>query len=226
MTMSTSNIPYNLRQQLESVDIEPHRPLLISDADEVLFAFMVCFERYMERRGAYFDCVSYRLNGNIHSQSDKRPLSAPEVKDLINGFFREETRDISPIVGAATTLQTLSKRMQVVVLSNVPLEQHDDRRHALVRHGMDYPLIANTGSKAPAVQILAARTKAPVVFIDDSPSHHREVAELSHDVRRIHYVGDARLSALLDPAEHSHYRADSWDDIKRHIEEHLAAEGH
>ena len=159
MTTSTSEIPHNLRQQLENVAIEPHRPLLISDADEVLFAFMECFERYMARHGAYFDCVSYRLNGNIRSQSNKMPLSAPEVRDLITGFFREETRDISPILGAAATLQTLSKRMQVVVLSNVPIEQHDDRRHALVRHGMDYPLIANTGSKAPAVQILAARAQ-------------------------------------------------------------------
>ena len=215
-----------LQQQLDMIDIQPDSPLLISDADEVLFAFMVAFEHYMERRGAYFDWVSYRLNGNIRRKSDEMPLSAPEVRDLLAAFFRDETRNISPVAGAASTLEFLSQRMQIIVLSNLPHDRHGDRRHALVRHGMDYPLIANHGSKAPAVEALAARTTAPVIFVDDSPGHHREVAELTHNVRRIHFVGNTRLSALLESSAHSHYRAQTWDDIKVHIEQHLAAEGY
>jgi hypothetical protein len=226
VTTDTAEIPEALQLQLDMLELRPGRPLLISDADEVLFAFMASFERYMNGQGAFFDWASYRLNGNIRRKSDSEPLAAPEVRALIGGFFRDETRNIPPVAGAAGTLKHLSGRMQVVVLSNLPHDQYDDRRHALMRHGMDYPLITNQGSKAPAVRALAAHAKGPVVFVDDSPSHHREVAEMTHHVRRIHFVGNERLSALLETSEHSHYRAQTWDDIKRHIERHLTDEGY
>jgi len=225
VTTDTPDIPKTLQRQLDAIDIRPYRPLLISDADEVLFAFMAAFERYMEGQGAFFDWASYRLTGNIRRKTDQTALSASEVRDMIGSFFHDETRNIPPVAGAASTLEQLSRHMQIVVLSNLPHDLYDDRRHALVRHGMDYPLITNHGSKAPAVHALAARTRGQVVFIDDSPSHHREVAERSGDVRRIHFIGDARLSALLDPIEHSHYRARSWSDIKDHIEQHVTGEG-
>jgi len=221
VTTATHDLPETVDRQLRELKIEADRPLLISDADEVLFAFMVGFEAYMEGRGAYFDWVSYRLNGNIRRKLDHAPLPVSEVRDLLEGFFRDQTRSLLPIAGAAAALGELSRRMQVVVLSNVPHDRHGDRRHALVRHGMDYPLIANRGSKGPAVKALAARTAAAVVFIDDSPGHHREVAELAPHVQRIHFVGNERLSGLLEPAEHSHVRAQSWDDIRSHIERHL-----
>jgi hypothetical protein len=226
VTADTPDLPEALRRQLDAIEILPDRPLLISDADEVLFAFMTSFERYMESQGAFFDWASYRLTGNIRRKSDQTPLAAGEVRDLIGSFFRDETRNSPPVAGAAATLERLTRRMQVVVLSNLPFEQYDDRRHALVRHGMDYPLIANQGSKAPAVHALAAHARAPVVFIDDSPSHHREIAERTGHVRRIHFVGNARLSALLDPIDHSHYRAQTWQDIEIHIDRHLTDEGY
>jgi hypothetical protein len=225
VTTGTPDTPEEVRRQLDRLEIEAGRPLLISDADEVLFAFMMGFEAYMERQGAYFDWSSFRLNGNIRSKEDGTPLGPAEVRALLTGFFHDETRNIAPIAGAARSLNALSRRMQIVVLSNVPHAQHGDRRHALTRHGMDYPLVANQGSKAPAVKLLAERVGGPVIFIDDSPSHHREVAELAPDVRRIHFIGNQRLAALLEQAEHSHYRARSWDDMRRHIESYLSSEG-
>jgi len=226
VTTATHVLPDSVERQLLELEIDATRPLLISDADEVLFAFMAGFEAYMLGRGAYFDWVSYRLNGNIRRQSDNLPLPVSEVRALLDDFFRDETRNLGPVAGAAPTLTMLGHRLQVVVLSNIPHDQHADRRHALARHGMDYPLVANQGSKGPAVQALAARVTAPVIFIDDSPSHHREVAELAPHVQRIHFIGNVRLSDLLEQAEHSHYRAHTWDDIKAHIERHLEAEGY
>lgn len=211
--------------QIDALPLDNHLPLLITDADEVLFGFMAAFERYMERNGAFFDWSSYRLNGNIRYQSDRSPLDGPAVKDLLLGFFRDETRHIDAVDGAAETLAHLNQKMQVVVLTNLPHDHRDDRRHALMRHGMDYPLVTNEGSKAPAVNALAARTRGFVAFIDDSPNHHHEVAGVN-DVHKIHFVSNQRLSSLLGPVEHSDFSAQSWQDIRDNLERQLERHGH
>lgn len=203
--------------------LERARPLLITDADEVLFAFMAAFERHLHANGTYFNWASYRLNGNIIARADDKPVDNPAVKALIAGFFEEHTRNIDPLDGAAEAMAALvaERGLQIVVLSNVPAHRHADRRHALARHGMDYPLIANEGAKGRAVAFLAAQVDAPVFFIDDAPSHHDDVALHADHVRRIHYVGNPRLAELIGPAQASHLRARSWEDIRRFIEDHL-----
>jgi len=203
------------------------RPLLITDADEVLFAFMAAFERHLDAEGAYFNWASYRLNGNILARADDRAVEIPAVKALIAGFFDRHTRNIDPVAGAADALAALvaERRLQVVVLSNVPVHRQGDRSWALARHGMDYPLIANEGAKGAAVAALARGTDAPVFFIDDAPSHHEDVARHADHVRRIHFVGHPRLARLIGPAAASHLRADSWPEIRRFIEDHLDAHG-
>jgi len=205
--------------------IAPDRPLLITDADEVLFAFMTAFERHLHDNDTYFNWASYRLNGNIIARADEKPVDNPQVKALIHGFFEQHTRNIAPLDGAADAMSALvaERGLQIVVLSNVPARRHGDRQWALAHHGMDYPLIANEGAKGKAVAYLAARTRAPVFFIDDAPSHHDDVAEHAEHVRRIHYVGNPRLAELIGPARASHLRARSWDDIRRFIEDHLDA---
>ena len=90
---------------------------------------------------------------------------------------------------------------------------------------MDYPLITNEGSKAPAVHALAARTRAFVAFVDDSPSHHHEVAAVD-DIHKIHFVSNRRLSGLLGPVEHSDFSAQSWQDIRGYLERQLKRHGH
>lgn len=199
------------------------RPLLITDADEVLFAFMAAFERHLDDHGTYFNWASYRLNGNIIARADEQPVGNHQVKALISGFFDVHTRNIEPLDGAADAMAALvaERGLQIVVLSNVPAQRHSDRQWALARHGMDYPLIANEGAKGAAVALLAARTSAPVFFIDDAPSHHDDVAEHAGHVRRIHYVGNPRLAKLIGPAPASHLRARSWNEIRRFIEDHL-----
>ncbi len=211
----------NLEEVADLLDAA--RPLLITDADEVLFAFMAAFERHLHANDTYFNWASYRLNGNIIARADEKPVGNPQVKALIGDFFELHTRNIAPLDGAAEAMAALvaERGLQIVVLSNVPPQRHGDRQWALARHGMDYPLIANEGAKGSAVAYLAARITAPVFFIDDAPSHHDDVAEHAHHVRRIHYVGHPRLAELIGPAEASHLRARSWDEIRRFIEDHL-----
>jgi hypothetical protein len=216
----------DLNEQLATVSIRADRPLLITDADEVLFAFMAAFERHLGENGAYFDWSSYRLNGNIRQLVTREPLDNPAVKALLAGFFDARTRHIEPVPGAAEALAALARRLQVVVLSNVPRHRHGDRAFALARHGMGFPLIANEGAKGAAVAALAAMTRAPVFFIDDAPSHHADVAAAAAAVLRIHFVGNPRLAALIGPAEACHLRARDWPEIRRFIEDHLDGAGH
>ncbi len=210
-----------LRVQLDGLEIEARRPLLITDADEVLFAFMAGFERHLEDNGACFNWASFRLNGNIVARDTGEPLDAGEVRSLLGSFFARHTGTMPVVDRAPEVLRELSDRLQVVVLSNVPHPQREARAAALEANGMPFPIVSNEGSKAEAVRDLAGRTRHPVFFIDDSPSHHEEVARAADRVIRIHFIGHPRLAALLGPAEACHFRARDWPDIRRFVEAHL-----
>ena len=45
--------------------LDAGRPLLITDADEVLLRFAAGFDRFLRQREHYLDLVSYRLHGNV-----------------------------------------------------------------------------------------------------------------------------------------------------------------
>lgn len=210
-------LPAPVAAQLAELYLDPGRPLLIADADEVLFYFMRGLEGFLTGRGLYFDWRSYALYGNIRRRDDDSPVAAEELHPLLQGFFAEATESLAPVDGAAAVLAELSRHAQIVVLSNLPLPARDARTRALARHGMAYPLIANTGPKGPAVASLRQRVDAPAVFIDDIPHNHASVAQLAPTTLRLHFVADPRLAALLGPAPDCHHRAESWEDIRKHV---------
>ena len=207
-----------MQDELNALGIDPDRPLLISDADEVLFAFMEGFESFLKSRGLSFSWASFQLNGNIIDDRTGEAVEAVAVRSLIYSFFENHTRTIAAVDGAAESLQHLGRHLQIVVLSNIWPEFRDARAHALRSQGMPYPIIANRGSKAPAVAHLASLTCGPVFFVDDIPAHHRDVANLAGDVVRIHYVANRRLAGLLEPAEYCHHHACDWSGISSYIE--------
>jgi len=204
----------------------PDRPLIVTDADEVLFAFMAAFERFLEETGHYFDWASYALDGNVRTRADDAPVPRVGIRGLLDAFFERHTTALEPVPGAAAALEGLSRRAQVVVLSNIPAAQQAARRTALARHGMDYPLIANAGDKGPTVCVLAERVAAPVFFLDDGPRHHASVARCAPRVRRLHMIADARLAALLGPVPDAHHAVRHWPEAQAVIEAELAAAGY
>ncbi len=215
----------DLAEQLAELTLARDRPLIVSDADEVLFAFMASFEPYLNTRGLVFDWSSFALSGNIRRRSDDQPIDYDEVRVHLREFFASHVEAIDPVPGAAEALARLTARAQVVVLSNLPADQRAARRRALVKHGMDYPLITNTGAKGEAVRAMAAQVAAPVVFIDDIPHHHTSVKRAASDVWRLHFIADRRLAALLGPAKDSHQRADDWTEALAAIETYLDRQG-
>ena len=55
----------NLISQINNVQIQKDKQLLISDADEVLLHFLPAFEDYLNEHGYWYDLKSYALFGNI-----------------------------------------------------------------------------------------------------------------------------------------------------------------
>ena len=166
--------------QLETLELDPARPLIISDADEVLLRFMAQLEHFLEKRGLWIDLGNFAISGNIKSLETNEPV---EVPDLIDEFFDAETRDIQPTSGAAQSLETLAVRAQIIVLTNLPAKNKQERIENLNAHGMNYPVIVGSGAKGPAVAWLSSRISAHVFFLDDIPHNVDSVAEHAPEVR-------------------------------------------
>lgn len=213
--------------QIEFIALAPDRPLIVTDADEVLFAFMASLERWLRANGYYYNWASYALFGNVRRRADDAPASAPEVSALLERFFADAAGNMDAVPDAAESLAALRRRAQIVVLSNIPHDRHADRRAALARHGMDYPLVSNSvGPKGPAVRALARRVRAPVFFIDDSKYHHDSVGECAARVVRLHMLAHPRLAALPGAVSPRHRCVKSWRETRAVIESELAAAGY
>lgn len=212
--------------QLEALSLDPDRPLVITDADEVLFLFMQGLESYLHAREMYFDWASYALSGNLRHRRDNSAVPLERVPAMIEDFFEHHTDSLDPVPDAADSLAALARRAQVIVLSNLPVKQRERRILALRRHGMDYPVVANVGQKGTPVRRLAERVKGPVFFLDDSPRNLQSVKLAAEQVERLHFVADARLHALLGPVTEHHLSTTLWPEARAHIERRLTEHGY
>ncbi|HTQ12643.1 MAG TPA: hypothetical protein VMH86_02110 [Rhizomicrobium sp.] len=203
-----------------TVPLDPARPLLIVDADEVLLRFADGFDRFLRARGLYLDLVSYRLHGNVRRLDDNSAPIGVEVTALLDEF-RAELDWLEAVEHAQDVLPALAPRMNVVALSNVSPAQAPARLRNFAALGFHFPLLTNSGAKGAAVLALAKRVAGPVFFVDDIPQHLASAAEIAPDVFRIHFVGEARLKPLLPASPHAHIRADTWHDALAFIRERL-----
>ena len=211
--MSTTEHLDLVLSEIEDLPILPDRPLIISDADEVILQFMTGLEKFLNSQGYWIDLSSYAIHGNVKKNNEDTPIPNENVTDLIKAFFSTHTETIEVVPEAPGVLQKLSDKSQIVILSNVPSASKEARIRCLTSQGVDFPVIANSGPKGPAVAALAARVDAPTFFLDDIPHHITSVAETAPDVRRIHFVADERLARLIQPAEHSDHRIDDWHEL-------------
>lgn len=192
------------------VTLDPARPLIICDADEVLLRFLAGLERFLERNGCYLDLTSFRIHGNVKHRTTQEAVADEAVTKMIADFFASDTRHLEPVEGAAEALHTLSKRAQIVILSNLPEASRNARVENLIEHGMPYPVIAGKGPKGPIVKHLLGDFRQNVVFIDDLPPNLTSVATETPHVHRLHFIADPRLAKLLPQATDAHRRIDDW----------------
>ena len=220
--MEADILSADILAQLQKLQLDPARPLIISDADEVLLRFLERLDYYLETQGLWIDLSSYALDGNIKSRSTNQPVKVPT---LLDDFFNAQTAHIEPTKGAANALAQLAQRAQIIVLTNLPASEKTRRKENLARHGMDYPVVVGNGLKGPAVAWLNAQIiDAPVFFLDDIPHNIDSAATHAPDVHRIHFVADPRLGKLIGAAKGANTRIDVWSQayewIAHKIDEH------
>ncbi|MDE1939114.1 MAG: hypothetical protein KGI68_08845 [Alphaproteobacteria bacterium] len=189
--------------------LNPGRPLIIADADEVILRFVEGFDQFLKEQGLYLDLTSYRLHGNVKRLADQIAVLDVEVTALLDEF-RQDLDSLQAVDGACSALTRLSTAADIVVLSNITECQAPARRRNLQSLSLDFPIIANSGPKGAAVKALAAHTTAATFFIDDLPQHLASVAELAPKIFTIHLVGDSRLKGLLPVPIHANCHADDW----------------
>jgi len=197
--------------------LNPNRPVLLVDADEVLLRFVERLEVYFVSKGFELRLTSFRLTGNVYDLQSGEVAPANEVKGLLGSFFEDCVDDMVAVPGAAKGLAALSEYYQIAILSNVPENCRARRQKNLAKLGIGFPVIANKGDKGPMIRKFMQATTEKTVFIDDLPPQHSSAAEHCPASHRVHFVGDPRLAKMIDKAPDAHVRIDDWQQVKSHL---------
>ena len=200
-----------------SLNINPNLPLLISDADEVIFEFMESFEEYLLSNSMYFSYKSFKLNGNIYNQETNKPIDSANIPIIISNFFQEYAIKMPLIKGAKNILEKLSKVMNVIILSNIPKNYAADRIQCLKDNNMNYAFISNEGPKNIKCLELQKLTNKKVFFIDDLPNQISSVSNYCKNIITIHFLQNKKLLKIIPEVKDSDYNVNNWGSILKII---------
>jgi hypothetical protein len=210
--------PYaTVAPRLETLGLSLTRPLVIVDVDEVLGLFMQGFGKFLESRGFEFRVDRFALFQNIYRPGAAEHLELSEGRKLFDDFFRTGCGEIEPAPGAVKALERLSRRAEILILSNAPAQAEQLRGDWLRRHGMPDALILSTGPKGPITAALVAQTTQRTAFVDDLLSNLDSVAEHSPRTATFQHVADLQLRPLA-PRSERHPRIDDWAELGDAIE--------
>lgn len=200
------------------------RPLLITDCDEVLLHFVIPFAAYLQaQHDLTLHLDSFALSGNIR-RADGSTVGPAAFMPLLNGFFDTHmpTQPVAP--GAAEALATLAESSDIVVLTNVDDRHQVQRSAELVRLGMPYRVVSNSGGKGPSVaSLIAEYAPSAAVFVDDLPPHHSSVKAHAPSVYRLHMVAEPKLRTLIPAAPDADVRIDDWPTALKRIQQVFAS---
>jgi hypothetical protein len=112
------------KQQISTVHVDPRRPLVISDVDDVVLNFMRGYEMYIRDRGLYLetDDIGER---RLRRQDSGASLEKAEVRELRRQFYRDKARHLEPIHGAADSLLSLAEVAGVFFSAICPSKQRN-----------------------------------------------------------------------------------------------------
>jgi hypothetical protein len=202
---------------LESLGLSRDRPLVLVDVDEVLGLFMQGFGDFLAGRGLEMRIERFALFQNIYRPGEDQHLALSEGKALFDDFFATHCHRIEPAPGAVTALKRLATQAEILILSNAPAEAEQLRAQWLKSHGLDHPLILNTGPKGPIAAALTRQTAYPTAFVDDLLPNLDSVADHSPDTATFQHVADERLRPFA-PTSVRHPRIDDWAELAEAIE--------
>ncbi|PHZ83651.1 hypothetical protein [Paremcibacter congregatus] len=208
-------------EQLKSLSLNPRRPVIVTDADEVILHFADILSEYLASQDMYVNFVSYALEGNIKYRATDEPVSSTLFGQLIDDYFEKYVEKQPLVDGAVHHLNRLSELCNIVILTNIPHDFADRRRELFSRKGLPYPMISSSGPKGPALDMLSRMTDQPLFFIDDIAHHHTSVAKITPQVQRIQFIANRHLHSIETKAKDCHHRCEDWAEIERVIRETL-----
>ncbi len=219
-------IPQFILNQVSLIDLDPEKPLILVDADEVIVHFALPLRDYLLQFGLVLNFHSYKIFDNIIEKDSGNVLPREKALPYIGKFFDDCLFNQPAVEGAVDALNSLSKTSQIIIVTNVPFHAKDDRQKAMVKLGMDYPVLANEGLKGPIINHLSKNHKAPVVFLDDISHNIHSVSKYAPHVHCIHFIAEAILRPLQEKAKGAHARIDKWDECHRYINAHFSELGY
>ena len=199
--------------QLDTIRYNKDRPLIICDADEVIFNFMDEFINFLGKEELIFSWESYALSGNIIDKKGKQ-ISDKVIKYLIKKFFSECTCNMKLIKGVKKSLIQLSNYFNILILSNIPFQHYGERKLALKENKLDFPFIANIGEKGNTCFEILKMFKQKTWFIDDSPLQVYSVKKINPTISTILFVANKKLAKLIDKEKCWDYYSNSWKENK------------
>lgn len=194
---------------------------MIVDVDEVLGLFMKGFGGFLAERGYEFRIDRFALFQNIYASGAAEHLDLETGRALFNEFFAGHCAEIEPAPGAIEALGRLSRRAEILILSNAPPQAEQLRGAWLKKHGLPHPLVLSSGPKGPITAGLVAQTPQRTAFVDDLLPNLDSVAEHAPATATFQHVADERLRPLAPSAPERHPRIDDWAELAAAIEHSL-----
>jgi hypothetical protein len=201
----------------KSLKIDNNLPLLICDADEVIFEFMENFDNYLQLNDMYFSYESFKLNGNIFNKKNNIAINNIYIPSIISKFFEEYALKMPLIKGAKSALKKLSKVMNIIILSNIPKTYAANRIQCLNNNDMHYQLISNDGPKNIKCLELEKLTNKKVFFVDDLPNQISSVSSNCKNITTIHFLQNKKLLKIVPEVKKCDYKVNNWEEILKII---------
>lgn len=199
--------------QLDRLKIDPHKPLLISDVDDVIVDFISCFNGFLKTEGHELRPSPRHYHGEVFKIGGDEPIDLKLTSNFIDDFFAAETQNMTPIEGSVEAIKRLGETYSVVMLTNLPHSAGDQRRLNMDKLGVPYTVITNSGPKGPALKRIAQMTTGKVAFIDDSHFFLGSAFETAPHVGLVHFLHNMNFGINAPQLEYAP-RAHNWIDAE------------
>ncbi len=208
-------------EQLKSLSLDSDRPVIISDADEVILHFSDILSEYLLGQGMYVNFKSYALEGNIKYTDTDIPVDSDLFGEIIEDYFENYVEKQPLVKDVSKHLENLSEFCDIIILTNIPHSFADRRRKKLIDSGLNYPMISSSGPKGPVMKAIKRITREELIFIDDISQHHKSVAKFVPDTLRIQYIANDHLNNIEEKSKYCHHRCRDWSHIEQVIRDYL-----
>jgi len=218
--MISTSLDREVLNQIGNLNINHNKPLLISDADEVILNFVQAFETYLNSIGLYYDLSSYALFGNIKKIKENIAIENDQITKHITDFYNLHTEEISFVNESIKYLGKIKNDLdcQIIVVSNLPHHNREKREISFRKNGLDFPIISNSGLKGLTIKEIAKNQKNKIFFIDDISANLLSAHNEVDGIKLIHYISDKRLEKLASTPKEVDFKAKDWKEIYNYLE--------